>query len=146
MRFRQASRALAAALTDEFGDGLTSYPSWGRAGRHIRWGRAMKFLVLAYGAEADWLELTEERRGELLAQDDVLRGRGDMVAALGPATTVRTWDAAAPVRDGAFMTSPVPLAGFGVIEARDLDEAVALVARTPCAVAKGAVEVRPLLP
>lgn len=105
----------------------------------------MKFLVLAYGAEEDWRALSEEQRSQLLAQDDVLRGRGDTVAALGPATTVRTWDAAQPVRQGAFMTSPVPLAGFGVIEAGDLAEAVALVGRTPCAVAKGAVEVRPLL-
>ncbi|TMC48801.1 MAG: hypothetical protein E6J14_10120 [Chloroflexi bacterium] len=36
------------------------------------------------------------------------------------------------------------LAGFSVIEARDLDEAIELVSKTPCAVARGAIEVRPL--
>ncbi len=40
--------------------------------------------------------------------------------------------------------SPLPLAGFGVIEAADLDEAVRLVAGTPCARALGAVEIRPI--
>ena len=45
---------------------------------------------------------------------------------------------------GAFLRSDLPIAGFAVIEARDLDEAVALVAKAPCAVADGVVEVWPL--
>jgi hypothetical protein len=36
------------------------------------------------------------------------------------------------------------VAGFAVIEAADLDEAIALVSQTPCAVAHGVVEVWPL--
>lgn len=105
----------------------------------------MKFLVLAYGAGEDWNELTAEQQRELLAQDDTLRARGDLVAAVGTAITLRTWDRDAPVVDGAFTRSPLPLAGFGVIDAEDLQEAISLVANTPCAVAKGAVELRPLL-
>ena len=45
--------------------------------------------------------------------------------------------------DGPFMTSGLPVAGFGLIEAADLDEAIAMVG-TPCAVAYGVVEVWPL--
>ncbi len=103
----------------------------------------MRFLVLAYGDEKDWKALSPGERQELLAQDDVLRKRGDTVAAVARGVTVRTWRTPA-VTPGPFSRPEVPLAGFGVIEARDLDEAVSLVARTPCAVARGAVEVWPL--
>jgi hypothetical protein len=48
------------------------------------------------------------------------------------------------VSDGPFLRSELPVAGFAVIEADSLDEAVALVAKTPCAVAQGVVEVWPL--
>lgn len=42
------------------------------------------------------------------------------------------------------MSSPLPLAGFAIIEAADLTEAINMVAQTPCAVAHGVVEVWPL--
>lgn len=104
----------------------------------------MKFLCLAYGDENDWKALSKEQQAELLAQDDVLRARGDMVAVLAPATTVRAWDGTPVTTPGPFARAARPLVGFGLIEARDIGEAVALVAKTPCAVAKGAVEVWPV--
>lgn len=105
----------------------------------------MKYLCLAYGSETDWKALTKDEQNALLAQDDVLRQRGDLVAAVGlQVTTVRAWDGT-PVTSEDSLTEPkLPLAGFGIIEAADLDEAVRLVAHTPCARAKGAVEVRPI--
>ena len=106
----------------------------------------MKFLCLAYGAEADWNALSPAAQAALLAQDDVLRGRGDLVAAVEPTpATVRAPDGEPLVTPGAFAESRVPLAGFGVIEAADLAEAVRLVAGTPCARAGGAVELRPIV-
>lgn len=45
---------------------------------------------------------------------------------------------------GSFMRADLPVAGFAVIEARDVEEAVRLVSGTPCAVARGVVEVWPL--
>jgi hypothetical protein len=42
------------------------------------------------------------------------------------------------------MRSDLPVAGFAIIEAGTLQEAVELAARTPCAVAHGVVEVWPL--
>jgi hypothetical protein len=75
----------------------------------------------------------------------VLRDRGDLVAALGePATTVRAWDGTPLASESPFGVSPLPLAGFGIVEAGDLDEAIQLVAGTPCARARGALEVRPI--
>ena len=105
----------------------------------------MKFLCLAYGNEQDWLALPEERRAELLAQDEVLRQRGDFVSILGPPTVVRAWDGPATTSAVPFATGPAPLVGFSIVEAESLDEAVELVAGTPCAVARGAIEVRPLV-
>jgi hypothetical protein len=49
------------------------------------------------------------------------------------------------VQNGPFMSAGLPLAGFGIIEAETIDEAVELASRTPCAVAQGVVEVWPLL-
>jgi hypothetical protein len=46
--------------------------------------------------------------------------------------------------NGAFMTSSLPVAGFAIIEAADLAEAIDMVSRTPCAVAHGVVEIWPL--
>jgi hypothetical protein len=105
----------------------------------------MRFLCLAYGNEKDWLALTDERRAELLAQDDVLRARGDLVSVLGDPTTVRTWDGTPRTTGAPFAAADAPLVGFSIVEASDVDEAVSLVAHTPCPVAGGAIEIRPLV-
>jgi hypothetical protein len=47
------------------------------------------------------------------------------------------------VTDGPFIETKEALAGLYILEARDLDHAIALAGRTP--VANGGVEVRPLL-
>ena len=105
----------------------------------------MRFLCLAYGAEEDWRALSADEQAALLAQDDVLRARGDLVASVQPTpTTVRSPDGATSTSDGDFAASRVPLAGFGIIDAADLDEAIRLVADTPCARAGGAVVLRPI--
>src|SRR3981081_4078970 len=108
--------------------------------------KRMKFLCLAYGAEKDWKALTTGEQTELLAQDEVIRRRGATMAAVQNAvTTVRAWDGAPVTTDAAFAASSVPLAGFSIIEADNIDEVVRLVAGTPCARAKGVIEIRPIL-
>ena len=53
----------------------------------------MKYLCLAYGSEKDWKELTEQEQDALLAQDEVIRKRGALMAAVETTvTTVRAWD------------------------------------------------------
>ena len=104
----------------------------------------MKFLCLAYGDEKDWKALSKREQDELLAQDEVLRRRGATVAVLEPAVTVRAWDRTPSTTQGPFAHAKVPLVGFSLIEARDLDEVVSLVSKTPCAVAKGAIEIWPI--
>jgi hypothetical protein len=105
----------------------------------------MQFFCLAYGSEKDWQALTTGEQEVLLAQDEVLRSRGDLVAAVSPTVTVvRAWDGTPDVSDRAFAGAPAPLAGFGIIEAETLQHAIELVAQTPCARARGAVELRPI--
>lgn len=105
----------------------------------------MKYLCLAYGDEKDWHALSQGERDSLLAQDEVLRERGDLVAAVGrKATVLRAWNGKPETTDGPLADAGLPLADFGVIEAASLDEAIRLLADTPCARAKGAVEIRPI--
>ncbi|MDQ1552318.1 MAG: hypothetical protein QOD50_1740 [Actinomycetota bacterium] len=63
----------------------------------------------------------------------------------GQPVQVRNRDGAGvDTSDGPFLRSDLPIAGFAVIEASTLEEAVDLVSQTPCAVAHGVVEVWPL--
>ncbi len=106
----------------------------------------MKYLCLAFGAAGDWNALDEKAQNELLAQDKVIRDRGALMAAVEPTvTTVRAWEGKAVVVEGSFARLDAPLAGFSVIEAADMDEVIRLVADTPCARAKGAIEIRPIM-
>jgi hypothetical protein len=106
----------------------------------------MKFLCLAYGAEKDWKALSKQDQKSLLAQDEAIRARGALMASVQPSvvTTVRAWDGTTVTTEGTFAALSAPLAGFSVIEAADLDEVVRLVSGTPCARAKGAIEIRPI--
>lgn len=103
----------------------------------------MKYLVLAYGGEKDWNALAKDEQDALLAQDEALRKRGALVAAVGKtATAVRAWDGKLAATDHSFDDLKLPLASFGIIEAADLNQAIQLLDGTPCARAKGVVEIR----
>jgi len=63
----------------------------------------------------------------------------------GTPVQVRNPDAAQmEILEGPFMSSALPIAGFALIEAVDLADAIEKVSRVPCAVAHGVVEVWPL--
>jgi hypothetical protein len=64
--------------------------------------------------------------------------------ALQPASTTRTIHRDGMVTDGPFLETKEVIAGFFVVEAADLDQAVAIGRLLP--IMDGAVEVRPLLP
>jgi len=106
----------------------------------------MKFLCLAYGSEEDWKALPRAEQDALLAQDEILRQRGTLMGAVElKVTTVRAWNGTPETAKEPFAQLSVPLAGFSIIEAENVDQAVDMVARTPCARAKGAIEVRPIM-
>lgn len=104
----------------------------------------MKFLCPAYGDENGWNTLTEEEKREVLAQDAVIRDGGNLISAVQrTVTSVRNWDGNLEVNDEPFATKELPLAGFSVIEAENVEEVIRLVSNTPCARARGVIEIRP---
>ena len=105
----------------------------------------MKYLCLVYLEEK---KLDAVPDGECLEYDAALRASGHCLAseALQPvdtATTVRVRNGKVSIVDGPFAETKEQLAGFYLVEAKDLDEAIQLAARIPPA-REGSVEVRPI--
>ncbi len=105
----------------------------------------MKYLCLVYMEEARPSAVPDS---ECAACGDNLRHAGKLVAAeaLQPvetATTVRVRNGKVSVTDGPFAETKEQLAGFYLIEARDLNEAIQVAARIPPA-REGSIEVRPV--
>lgn len=107
----------------------------------------MKYLCLVYAEER---KLGDVPDAECVAYDSAIRDSGHCVAseALEPvetATTVRVRNGKVSVTDGPFAETKEQLAGFYMIEARDLNEAIQVAAKIPPA-RVGSVEVRPVRP
>jgi len=105
----------------------------------------MKYLCLVY-LEAQKMRAVPDT--ECMACGDGLRGRGVLVAAeaLQPvesATTVRVRGGRATITDGPFAETKEQLAGFYLVDAANLDEALEIAAKIPPA-REGSVEVRPV--
>ncbi len=113
----------------------------------------MKYMLLIYSNPANWAALPEAERNGLMGEygtftrEIVESGEfvaGDPLADVTTATTVRVRGGAADVTDGPFIESKEHLAGYYVVDCKDLDRALALAARIPDA-RFGGVEVRPVM-
>ena len=110
----------------------------------------MKYMLLIYLEEKALGEAEREqcyKDSTQLAQE--LHAAGKFVAAdpLYPtamATSVRVREGKRLVTDGPFAETREQLGGYFLIDANDLDEALAVAARIPMA-RKGTVEVRPVI-
>jgi hypothetical protein len=103
------------------------------------------FITIGYGDEAGYHRLSDECRRAAHARDDELRAAGALVGIAGRPVRVRNTEAARlRVEPGPYLQSDLPIAGFAVLEAEDLQAAIDMVSQTPCAVAHGVVEVWPL--
>jgi hypothetical protein len=85
---------------------------------------------------------------ECMAYSGTLRERGTCIAAealqsVQTATTVRVRNGKLSVTDGPFAETKEQLAGFYLVEARDLNEAIQVAAKIPPA-RVGSIEVRPV--
>jgi hypothetical protein len=103
----------------------------------------MKYLCLVYMENPHAIPDTE-----CMTFGESLRASGRYLAAeaLQPvhtATTVRVRDGKVSVSDGPFAETKEQLAGFYLVEARDLNEAIQVAAKIPPARA-GSIEVRPI--
>jgi hypothetical protein len=113
-------------------------------------GTPMRYMLLVYGNEAAMSDADRQQcyvDSARLTQE--LHAKGQYVAAaplqsVSKATSVRVREGKSLVTDGPFAETREQLGGFYIIEAKDLDEAIAVAARIPPAT-KGTIEIRPVL-
>jgi hypothetical protein len=112
----------------------------------------MQYLMLIYHSEAEFGKTTETDRASVYQEYGQLREElsakgkfvgGNQLAATTMATSVRVREGKRVVTDGPFAETKEQLGGYFLIEASDLDEAIAIAARIPSA-RNGTIEVRPV--
>ncbi len=110
-----------------------------------------KYLVMIYDDESAWAaadpsaaELNHKRHTEFAeANGSALRG-GAQLAESSTATSIRSDGSGGfVVTDGTFAETKEVIGGYYIIEAADLDEALAIAKQVPSPM--GGVEVRPIL-
>ena len=113
----------------------------------------MKYLLLIYQDEKSWAGLSEAERQKIYAEYGQLRQElvtsgqfvgGSQLHPVTTASSVRVRNGKEMVTDGPFAETHEQLGGYFLIEAKDLDEALAIAARIPSA-REGTVEVRPIV-
>ncbi|MEQ1773333.1 MAG: YciI family protein [Burkholderiales bacterium] len=107
----------------------------------------MKYLCLVYLDENRLHELPDE---DCVEYDASIRKSGHCIASealqsVQTATTVRVRNGKMSITDGPFAETKEQLAGFYMIEARDLNEAIQIASKIPPAKV-GSIEVRPIRP
>ena len=110
----------------------------------------MKYLLLIYADENAWTE--PERQacyGESTQLAYQLKADGQFISTsplqpVATATCVKVRDGKRLVTDGPFAETREQLGGYFMVEARNLDEAIAIAGRIPGA-RKGTVEIRPVV-
>ena len=104
-----------------------------------------KFITIGYGDQVGYEQTAPEVRNAAHAHDHELRERGAIMGIAELPVQVRNPDASGvKVEKAPYMSSKLPVAGFAVIEAASLADAIEIVSKAPCAVAHGVVEVWPL--
>ena len=105
-----------------------------------------KFVTIGYGDQAGYERTEPAARDAAHEHDARLQAQGALMGIAGEPVQVRNPnDRELRTLKKPYMQSELPIAGFAVIDASDIDEAIALVSKTPCAVAHGVVEVWPLI-
>jgi hypothetical protein len=115
----------------------------------------MRYMLLIYRDETVWDEMPDQEKGELrqevgdfiegLRARGVYRG-GDPLHSVRTATTVRVKGGKATTTDGPFAETKEQLGGYMILEAENLDEAIAIAARNPLVRRGGlSIEVRPIM-
>lgn len=112
----------------------------------------MKYMCLAYEEEQTFHDMSPEEwhalRQETLDYVEMLRASGRLIAAhplqsATTASTVRIRDGRLLVTDGPFAETKEQLAGFYLVDAVDLNDAIRIASQIPPA-RVGSIEVRPV--
>ena len=114
----------------------------------------MRYMCLVYVDEEKMVAFAKDPvaigafEKEVVAYDQALKDKGVLVMAsplkrVREAVTIRVRGGRMSATDGPFAETKEQLGGFTLIDARDLNEAIALAERSPLA-RIGSIEVRPL--
>jgi hypothetical protein len=113
----------------------------------------MRYMLLMVRDDKAWGALSAEDRAAAYwaaveySEDLRKRGlyeRGDPLEMSNTATTVRMERGKAVITDGPFAETKEQLGGYSIVEAKDLDEVLAIVTRHPLLRAGHSIEVRPI--
>jgi hypothetical protein len=110
-----------------------------------------KYMILIYGNEADFAEPTPQQWDQMMklhgAFAEAVASQGGQIlggdALLPTATATSVRDDGQTVTDGPFVETKEALGGFYLIEAADLDQAIAFAKQCPAP--GGGVELRPVM-
>lgn len=113
----------------------------------------MQYALLIYGDEAEAAKMSQAE-GQAMFQGYMeftkwvqssgkMKGGAPLVK-VANATTVRVRNGKTTTTDGPFAETKEQLGGFYLVDAKDLDEAIAIAARIPGA-RQGCIEVRPVM-
>ncbi len=115
----------------------------------------MRYMLLIYSNEADADKMTREEEARIAAahravmEETANRGIFDGAEPLKPtatATTVRMKGGEPLISDGPFAETKEQLAGYYILDCKDLNEAIDWAAKIPtgCKGGEGCVEIRPV--
>jgi hypothetical protein len=112
----------------------------------------MEYLLLIYDSEAEAKNRSEAEFHQIFqeyvsfTEDLTKSGKnkgGNPLERTSTATTVRVRNGKTVMTDGPFAETKEQLAGYYMVEAKDLDDAISIAARIPSA-KFGSIEVRPI--
>ena len=117
-------------------------------------GLEMQYLLLIYSNEKEMAAMNPSALGSMMTEyTEFTKGiiqagqfkAGDRLKPTSAATTVRVRNGKVATTDGPFAETREQLGGYYLIDAKNLDEAIAIAARIPGA-RVGSIEVRPIWP
>jgi hypothetical protein len=113
----------------------------------------MKYMLLIYDDEQVWAKMgaseQEKLFGEYMGFTESIKQSGHYISGaplqpIATATSVRIRNDKQLVTDGPFAETQEQLGGYYLVDARDLNEAIAIAARIP-SVRLGTIEIRPVM-
>lgn len=114
----------------------------------------MRYILLIYGEEKRREKWSEPEKAAIFKEyrefgESIRRSgaflAGDPLQPTSTATTVRAKNGKTISTDGPFAETKEQLGGYYMVEAKNLDEAIAIAARIPAVRYGGSIEVRPIM-
>jgi hypothetical protein len=117
----------------------------------------MRYMLLVYSTQAEMAQMPKEEAERITsahwsvmeetAKRGIFRG-AEPLKSTDSATTVRIHDGKPIITDGPFAETKEQLAGYYILDCKDLDEAISWASKIPthCRGGEGCIEIRPIIP